>query len=192
MTGGLRAGAPVRGIVRLSAALARAICAPLMAGESQVAICAEPGMPSRGTLTRWARERRAFGEGAGAGASPGRAARDGDDDLLPHRGPGDRHVGERGRVPDPRLPRPGHALDRHGQSIYAMPEPEFAQLDPRLREPGRGLLRARLGDGERGHGGDRVPDPRAPGVAALDGGGPVAANLRPADEASPDPAAAGR
>jgi len=52
---------PARGYVRFSGVLARTICARVMAGESQVAICAEPDMPSRNTLARWARERRAFG-----------------------------------------------------------------------------------------------------------------------------------
>jgi hypothetical protein len=54
-------GGPVRGYVPFSAALGRAICLRVMAGESQVAICAEAGMPSRNSLARWARERPAFG-----------------------------------------------------------------------------------------------------------------------------------
>jgi hypothetical protein len=53
--------APTRGYVQFTAVLARTICARVMAGESQVAICAEPDMPSRNTVTRWARERRVFG-----------------------------------------------------------------------------------------------------------------------------------
>ena len=50
----------VRGYVRFSAKLARVVCARVAAGESQLAICADPGMPSRATLGRWARERPAF------------------------------------------------------------------------------------------------------------------------------------
>jgi hypothetical protein len=53
--------APGRGYARFSAVLARAICLRVMAGESQVAICAEAGMPSRNTLARWAKERPRFG-----------------------------------------------------------------------------------------------------------------------------------
>ena len=51
----------VRGYVRFSARLARAICLRIAAGESQLAISADPAMPSRATLGRWARERPAFG-----------------------------------------------------------------------------------------------------------------------------------
>jgi hypothetical protein len=50
----------VRGYVQFSAKVARAICARVAAGETQAAICADPSMPSRGTLHRWARERPAF------------------------------------------------------------------------------------------------------------------------------------
>jgi hypothetical protein len=42
----------VRGYVRFSAKLARAICERIAAGETQLAICADPGMPSRNTLRR--------------------------------------------------------------------------------------------------------------------------------------------
>jgi hypothetical protein len=51
----------VRGYVRFSANLARTVCRRVAAGESQAAICAEPGMPSRHTLQRWTREHAGFG-----------------------------------------------------------------------------------------------------------------------------------
>jgi hypothetical protein len=50
----------VRGYVQFSAKVARAICVRVAAGETQAAICADPAMPSRHTLHRWARERPAF------------------------------------------------------------------------------------------------------------------------------------
>lgn len=50
----------LRGYVRFSAKLARAICERIAAGETQLSICADPGMPSRNTLRRWARERSDF------------------------------------------------------------------------------------------------------------------------------------
>lgn len=53
---GAKARAKARPPVRFSAALARAICSRVAAGESQMAICAEPGMPSRATLWRWVQE----------------------------------------------------------------------------------------------------------------------------------------
>jgi hypothetical protein len=51
---------PARPAVRFTAALGRAICSRVAAGESQVAICAEPGMPSRATLWRWVKEMPKF------------------------------------------------------------------------------------------------------------------------------------
>lgn len=50
----------VRGYVRFSAAVARAVCVRVAAGETQGAICADPAMPSTATLRRWAHERPAF------------------------------------------------------------------------------------------------------------------------------------
>lgn len=52
--------APPRPYVRFSARLARALCVRIAAGETQVAICGDPAMPSRATLGRWAREIPAF------------------------------------------------------------------------------------------------------------------------------------
>src|SRR5579859_301918 len=52
--------APVRGYVRFSATVAREVCRRVAAGESQNAICAEPAMPSRTALRRWARESAGF------------------------------------------------------------------------------------------------------------------------------------
>lgn len=49
-----------RGYVKFSAKLARAICARLAAGETQLAIVRDPAMPSRHTLSRWARDRPDF------------------------------------------------------------------------------------------------------------------------------------
>lgn len=46
--------------VQYTARLARTICERIAAGETLVAICAEAGMPNRGSVTRWARDRRAF------------------------------------------------------------------------------------------------------------------------------------
>ncbi|WP_394760556.1 hypothetical protein [Phenylobacterium sp.] len=45
---------------RFSAKLVRQVCIRLAAGETQVAICADPAMPSRATIGRWARERPGF------------------------------------------------------------------------------------------------------------------------------------
>lgn len=49
-----------RAAVKFSAALGRAICARVASGESQMAICAEEGMPSRATLWRWVKEMPRF------------------------------------------------------------------------------------------------------------------------------------
>lgn len=58
---GPEAGAPrARPYVQYSANLARAICARVAAGETLVAICAERGMPSRASVTRWVREQPRF------------------------------------------------------------------------------------------------------------------------------------
>jgi hypothetical protein len=51
---------PVRGYVRFSATVARAVCARVAAGESQVSICADPAMPGRNTLQRWAKQSPGF------------------------------------------------------------------------------------------------------------------------------------
>jgi transposase-like protein len=55
-------GRPARAAVGFSEALAETLCARVAAGESQVAICAEPGMPSRATLWRWVQTRPAFAQ----------------------------------------------------------------------------------------------------------------------------------
>jgi hypothetical protein len=47
---------------RFSQALADLLCARVAAGESQVAICAEDGMPCRATLWRWTLEHHEFGQ----------------------------------------------------------------------------------------------------------------------------------
>jgi hypothetical protein len=48
--------------VRFSQALADLLCARVAAGESQLAICAEEGMPCRSTLWRWTLEHHEFGQ----------------------------------------------------------------------------------------------------------------------------------
>jgi len=48
--------------VRFSDEIAERLCARVAAGEAQLAICAEAGMPSRATLWRWTFEHPAFGE----------------------------------------------------------------------------------------------------------------------------------
>jgi hypothetical protein len=48
--------------VRFSAALADELCARVAAGESQLAICAAPGMPCRSTLWAWTKAHPEFGE----------------------------------------------------------------------------------------------------------------------------------
>lgn len=48
--------------VQFSDEVARALCARVAAGEAQVAICAEPGMPARGTLWRWTQEHPEFAD----------------------------------------------------------------------------------------------------------------------------------
>jgi hypothetical protein len=53
---------PARAAVAFSEALAEILCARVAAGESQLSICAEPGMPSRATLWRWVKTRPAFAE----------------------------------------------------------------------------------------------------------------------------------
>jgi len=50
-----------RGYVRFSATVAREVCRRVAAGESQVSVCADPAMPSRATLKRWARAHPGFG-----------------------------------------------------------------------------------------------------------------------------------
>jgi len=57
----LGATAPVRGYVRFSAKVARAVCRRVAAGESQLSICADPVMPSRAALKRWAHRHPGFG-----------------------------------------------------------------------------------------------------------------------------------
>lgn len=72
-----------RAYVRFARALVRAILARVADGESLVAICGEAGMPSRNTVTRWAREHpkigealaRARAEGGRVGLSRGGAPR---------------------------------------------------------------------------------------------------------------------
>jgi len=49
-----------RAPARFTAELGRRICSRVAAGESQMAICAEEGMPSRSTLFAWVRDRPAF------------------------------------------------------------------------------------------------------------------------------------
>jgi len=49
-----------RGAVAYSRALGRRICSRVAAGESQLAICAEPGMPARSTLWRWVQDKPPF------------------------------------------------------------------------------------------------------------------------------------
>ncbi|HZZ33280.1 MAG TPA: hypothetical protein VFE10_14945 [Phenylobacterium sp.] len=49
-----------RPYVKFSAAVSRAVCLRIAAGESQEAISADPAMPSRATLRRWAHERPPF------------------------------------------------------------------------------------------------------------------------------------
>jgi hypothetical protein len=56
----LGAGLPVRGYVRFSATVARAVCRRVAAGERQRDICADPAMPSLVSLYRWSRDRAAF------------------------------------------------------------------------------------------------------------------------------------
>lgn len=70
------AAAPARAeAVRYSAALGRAVCARLASGESQVSICASPGMPVRSTLFRWVRDTPKFSLDVGrARAAGGRVA----------------------------------------------------------------------------------------------------------------------
>jgi hypothetical protein len=51
-----------RAQVRFTAELAAAVCERVAAGESQLAICAEPGMPSRATLWRWVQGRPEFAQ----------------------------------------------------------------------------------------------------------------------------------
>lgn len=52
-----------RSYVQYSAALGRAICARVAAGESVAAICEDAGMPDQGTVVKWARMHPAFGQG---------------------------------------------------------------------------------------------------------------------------------
>ena len=49
-----------RPYVQFSAKLARQVCIRPAAGETQVAICADPAMPSRATIGRWARNLPGF------------------------------------------------------------------------------------------------------------------------------------
>jgi len=56
-----RAGAPRRGYVRFSATVAREVCRRVAGGESQVSVCADPAMPSRAALKRWAERHAGFG-----------------------------------------------------------------------------------------------------------------------------------
>jgi len=50
-----------RGYVRFSATVAREVCRRVAAGESQVSVCADPAMPSRAALKRWAERHPGFG-----------------------------------------------------------------------------------------------------------------------------------
>jgi len=74
-TEGAGAAAPAkRGYVKFSARLARVLCARIAAGETLRAVCADPDMPNRGTVTRWAREQprfaRIYHRAKAAGAPP--------------------------------------------------------------------------------------------------------------------------
>lgn len=51
-----------RAYVQFTARLARAICARVAAGEHLSDICADPGMPNKNSVQRWARDRAAFRE----------------------------------------------------------------------------------------------------------------------------------
>lgn len=51
---------PRKPYVKFSAELARVIARRVALGEPVVAICAEPGMPTHGTVSKWARERGRF------------------------------------------------------------------------------------------------------------------------------------
>lgn len=46
--------------VKFSLKVARAVCARVAAGESQVSICSDPDMPSRASVLRWSKERPKF------------------------------------------------------------------------------------------------------------------------------------
>ena len=59
--GAAAAAAPRRGYVRFSATVAREVCRRVAAGESQVSVCADPAMPSRAALKRWAERHPGFG-----------------------------------------------------------------------------------------------------------------------------------
>lgn len=63
MTEGMAAAWPrrKRPHVRFSAAAGRAICRRVASGESLVSICKTPGMPTHGTVARWAGELPKFG-----------------------------------------------------------------------------------------------------------------------------------
>jgi hypothetical protein len=72
------AGGEALPAVLYTAERGRAICGRLASGESQVSICADPAMPSRGTLFRWMRDMPPFAEAvAKARAAAGRTARGG-------------------------------------------------------------------------------------------------------------------
>ena len=58
----VRPGRRRRPSVRFSAELGRAICARVAAGETVQSICRDEGMPSRGTVTEWAKSWGAFGK----------------------------------------------------------------------------------------------------------------------------------
>jgi hypothetical protein len=57
-----RGAAEAAPAVRFSTELAEQLCARVAAGDSQLAICAEPGMPCRSTLWGWTTAHPAFGE----------------------------------------------------------------------------------------------------------------------------------
>lgn len=64
-----------RGEVRFSLEVARAVCARVASGESQVSICGDPSMPSRASVLRWSKERPKFAKAlAKAKAVGGRKA----------------------------------------------------------------------------------------------------------------------
>ena len=60
MEGAARRAPAKRGYVKFTAKLARAICERVAAGEHLTVICADPDMPNRRSVGRWARERAAF------------------------------------------------------------------------------------------------------------------------------------
>jgi len=64
-----------RPAAKFTAALGRAICARVASGESQMALCAEAGMPSRATLRRWVQAMPKFAAELQAAREAGGVAR---------------------------------------------------------------------------------------------------------------------